>query len=461
MVVARRGARQRRHGGAQHRQPRRTSAPPSTSRRSSRRPGSSRPAPAATSSRSRSRRAASSKRKSSLALVRDGKTEPLTLGEDANISMRVDPAPSLDAPLVFVGYGLNIPERSINDFAGAESEGRGRRLHLGDAEVAARSAAGALRVGGRALEDVSRPPARSARSASPTRRAWTSRGRARRWRACSRRCRSPTRRSTTRAGQQLSVTMNPAHADKLFAGSGHTFAELLALVDAGQPVPALRAAGAAQGDDGGRARATWNRRTSPASCAARIRRGATSTSWCRRTSIISASATPINGDRDLQRRDGQRVGHRGDPRGRGTRCTSRARSRRGRSCSSRSPAKRRACSDRGTSPRIPRCRAASIVANVNTDMFLPLFPLKTLMVLGLDESDLGAGHPRDGEGARPRRAGRSGAAAQPLRPQRSVQLHPGRHSGAGDEGRLRGEHAGGRDRRASGPPSAITRRPTT
>jgi hypothetical protein len=28
---------------------------------------------------------------------------------------------------------------------------------------------------------------------------------------------------------QLAVTMNPAHADKLLAGSGHTFAELLAL----------------------------------------------------------------------------------------------------------------------------------------------------------------------------------------------------------------------------------------
>ena len=39
-----------------------------------------------------------------------------------------------------------------------------------------------------------------------------------------------------------------------------------------------------------------------------------------------------------------------------------------------------------THPTIPR---ASIVANVNTDMFLPLFPLKILMVLGLDESDLG------------------------------------------------------------------------
>src|SRR4029079_19265229 len=37
-------------------------------------------------------------------------------------------------------------------------------------------------------------------------------------------------------------------------------------------------------------------------------------------------------------------------------------------------------------PTVPQSR---IVANVHTDMFLPLFPLKTLMVLGLDESDLG------------------------------------------------------------------------
>src|SRR5207247_8385933 len=41
------------------------------------------------------------------------------------------------------------------------------------------------------------------------------------------------------AGEQLSVTWNPAHADKLLAGSGHTFQELLALVDAGKPVPAF------------------------------------------------------------------------------------------------------------------------------------------------------------------------------------------------------------------------------
>jgi Zn-dependent M28 family amino/carboxypeptidase len=37
-------------------------------------------------------------------------------------------------------------------------------------------------------------------------------------------------------------------------------------------------------------------------------------------------------------------------------------------------------------PTVPK---ASIVANINTDMFLPLFPMKSVMVMGLDESDLG------------------------------------------------------------------------
>jgi Zn-dependent M28 family amino/carboxypeptidase len=36
----------------------------------------------------------------------------------------------------------------------------------------------------------------------------------------------------------------------------------------------------------------------------------------------------------------------------------------------------------------PTVPAASIVANLNTDMFLPLFPMKSLVVQGLEESDL-------------------------------------------------------------------------
>ena len=62
---------------------------------------------------------------SSLALVRDsGKEEPLVLGTDAIISSRIEPAPELDAELVFAGYGLSIPEAHHDDFAGLDVRGK-------------------------------------------------------------------------------------------------------------------------------------------------------------------------------------------------------------------------------------------------------------------------------------------------------------------------------------------------
>jgi len=42
-------------------------------------------------------------KESGAALVRDGKAEALTPGEDAIFSTRVDLAPKVDAPLIFVG----------------------------------------------------------------------------------------------------------------------------------------------------------------------------------------------------------------------------------------------------------------------------------------------------------------------------------------------------------------------
>ncbi len=38
-------------------------------------------------------------------------------------------------------------------------------------------------------------------------------------------------------GLSIAVVVNPAKADKLFAGSGHTFAEILAAADSGKPLP--------------------------------------------------------------------------------------------------------------------------------------------------------------------------------------------------------------------------------
>ena len=165
---------------------------------------------------------------SSLALVRDGKTEPLTLGEDANLSVRSEPAPSLDAPLVFVGYGLNVPERQINDFEGLSMRGAVAvyiaatpaalpgplQAHFGSAGerwkmYRAAGAVGTISIANPKSMDI--PWARSTLARLHPQMALADAS------------------LDDTAGQQLSVTMNPAHAEKLFAGSGHTFAEMLAL----------------------------------------------------------------------------------------------------------------------------------------------------------------------------------------------------------------------------------------
>ena len=87
---------------------------------------------------------------SSLALVRNGAVEPLVLGEEAYISTRVDPAPSLEAPLVFVGYGLVVPEMQPRRLRRARSPRKDHRLPRRRPFDYPRPAALALPVGARA-----------------------------------------------------------------------------------------------------------------------------------------------------------------------------------------------------------------------------------------------------------------------------------------------------------------------
>src|SRR5262249_59115009 len=61
---------------------------------------------------------------SSAALIRNGKPEPLKLGEDAILSTRIDLASQVEAPLVFVGYGLAVPEKNYDDLAGLDLNGK-------------------------------------------------------------------------------------------------------------------------------------------------------------------------------------------------------------------------------------------------------------------------------------------------------------------------------------------------
>jgi Zn-dependent M28 family amino/carboxypeptidase len=323
---------------------------------------------------------------SSLALLTAGKSEPLMLGEDANISLRVDPAAAVEAPLVFAGYGLNIPERSINDFAGVNLKGAivvyisatppslpgPLQAHYGSADerwkmYKAAGAIGTVSIANPKSMDV--PWARStlARLQPSMSLADAS--------------------LDGSAGQQISVTVNPAHADKWLAGSGHTFAELLALVDGGKPVPSFALPARLK------AAVSVDRAEVESQNVAGVLRGADAR---RRNEYVVLSAHldhlgvggAVNGDTIYNGAMDNASGiaailevaaslhETGAKPARSVMFVAVTGEEKGLLGSHYFAAH----------PTVP---AASIVANVNTDMFLPLFPLKTLMVLGLDESDLG------------------------------------------------------------------------
>jgi Zn-dependent M28 family amino/carboxypeptidase len=323
---------------------------------------------------------------SSLALVRNGKPEPLTLGEDATIGLRNDAAPSLDAPLVFAGYGLKVPEMKFDDLAGidltksvvvylagapsnipgplrAHYQSAGERwAALKDAGVV-----GTISIANPKSMDI--PWARSTLARLQPSMALADAA------------------LDEDAGQQLAVTMNPAHADKLFEGSGHTFQELLALADAGKPLPRFKLPARV------RATVAVERAEVESQNVAGVMRGSDA---ARRGEYVVLSAhldhlgvgEPINGDRiyngAMDNASGIaaiiEVAHQLHELG--------ARPARSIVFLAVTGEEKGLLGSRyfAAHPTVPR---SSIVANVNTDMFLPLFPLKTLMVLGLDESDLG------------------------------------------------------------------------
>ena len=130
---------------------------------------------------------------SSLSLVRNGSDEPLRLGEDANISMRTDPAPAVEGPLVFAGYGLRIPESGIDDLAGLNLKGA-VVVYISATPKSLPDRCRLISVPQPNAGRCTRRRARLGRSALRTRKAATFRGSGRRSPGSSRRCRLRTHR---------------------------------------------------------------------------------------------------------------------------------------------------------------------------------------------------------------------------------------------------------------------------
>jgi hypothetical protein len=187
---------------------------------------------------------------SSLALVRDGQAEPLAMGAEASLSARGDLAAEVEAPMVFVGYGLQIPEAKYDDLAGQDLHGKiavyvnaggpvkapgNVKSHYssGTERWAALRRAGAIGIatipGGRGPNGAGQtPPAgRGNGAAGGGGRGVTP---------------QPTVALAEKAlqetqGQQVVMAVTRAGAEKLLAGSGHTFEEIEKLANANEPLP--------------------------------------------------------------------------------------------------------------------------------------------------------------------------------------------------------------------------------
>ena len=325
-------------------------------------------------------------KESSASLVRDGKETPLILGEDGFFSTRVDLAPAVEAPLVFAGYGLRIPENKYDDLDGLDLKNKIAVIISGSPEeitgamashyqvaaerwatLRAAGAVGMISIPNPASMDI--PWARMSLNrlhpgmdlADP--------------------------QFDESRGIQLAMTFNPQRAQKLFEGSGHQVADLLALAQQRKPLP---------------------RFPLPASFKAKIK---TATSVVESANIVATITgsdarlkneyvvlsahldhigigEPINGDRiyngAMDNASGSAV------------LLDVARSLR-----AASPRPRRSlifffptAEEKGLLgskyfTAHPTVNPKAIVADINIDMFLPIVPLRILTVYGVGESDLG------------------------------------------------------------------------
>jgi peptidase M28-like protein len=165
----------------------------------------------------------------------DGTETALKPGTDSRISPGGAPAADrVDAPLVFIGYGLHLPDQGYDDFEGVDLKGKiavvisggpetisgavKSNAHFGQTKLLGKLGAVGL-IALTTPHQVEIPWARQiALAAQPGMYL------------------AAAELRNTPDGF-LAVAVDPARSEALFTGSGHSFAELCALADAGKPQP--------------------------------------------------------------------------------------------------------------------------------------------------------------------------------------------------------------------------------
>ncbi len=176
---------------------------------------------------------------SSASLTGKGTTETLAVGPDILLGSRITKPAIIDAPMVFIGYGLHMPDVHYDDFAGPDGKPLDLKgkvivyLNGGPADVPA-----PLKSHARAAEFAKSAAAAGAIAAItiPIPRGMDIPWERQILLSTQDRMRLADADMQT-PGPIVTGSFNPAQAEKLFAGSGHTFAEILALGNEGKPLP--------------------------------------------------------------------------------------------------------------------------------------------------------------------------------------------------------------------------------
>jgi Zn-dependent M28 family amino/carboxypeptidase len=324
---------------------------------------------------------------SSLALFHEGKSEPLSFETDAYFSNRFPQAPKVDAQLVFVGWGLDIPEKGYSDLQGVDLRGKIAVLLFGGSpsEIPGPLSAhySAIRERWSALKKAGAIGIIIIFNPHSMDIPWE------RLKVLRKQVGMALADQTLddTAGMKLGVIFNPASADKLFARSGHTFQEISDLAKAREPLPRFPL----KVDIHARAKVEAQHLES-SNVAAKLE--GNDPKLKKDCIVISAHidhlgiGEPINGDKiyngAMDNGSGSAMlldfAH---------------------SFKENHPTFKRSVillwvtgEEKGLLgsryfAEYPTVPVSSIAANINTDMFLPIIPLQTVTVYGISESDLG------------------------------------------------------------------------
>ena len=325
--------------------------------------------------------------KSLLALVTGGQSKSLSFADDAFINTRSTRASAnLSAPLVFVGYGLQVPEKNLDELAGLDLKGKIVVYLAGSPSDIPTALASHYQTAGERWKSL------HAAGAIGTITIFNPASMDIPWSRISVNRNHPSMdlsdsEFNETPGLQLGVAFNPASAEKLFGGSGHTFAEIAALGKDRKPLPHFDMAVSLK------ANAVILTKTLESS---NIVAKLTGSDPALKNEFVVLSAhidhvgigAPINGDRIY---NGAMDNGSGSALEMDIAASLKAHPEK----LQRSilfllvTAEEKGLLGSKYFAAHPTVAAKSIIADVNVDMFLPIVPMKVLKIGGLEESDLG------------------------------------------------------------------------